>query len=331
MTWNKPGNSDGSWLRGQRAWELSFLHPYSISIFLAIIASFLSVAYFWRRQKYSWENLQIILIIVIPSSILGARFWTVMAQGGWNNFFTFQGLSIHGALIGAIITGVPYIYLRRNTLDMRTVFSIILPNVILGQAIGRWGNFGNHEVYGQIVNENSLNWMGSMKNHMFIDGHYRQPLFFYEFLTSIFGYLFLILILLRKNWLRPGVVASLYLVWYGIVRISLEEIRNSKAIMYWGSIPVSYFIAWLTTIVGFIITIWFQFFDYKKYDLIKPIKTRREFFILGKSDKKQKYLFWGPEIPNKINIWIPHENENKWSKREINQGKRNKTIKNNKK
>lgn len=327
MAYNTPSGIKGSWSSGQKIWELSFLHPYSLFIFLAVIASFLSVAYFWRRQKYSWENLQILLILIIPSAVFGSRLWTVIADGDWNNIFTLQGLSIHGAIMGAIIVALPFIYLRRHTLDIRTVFSIILPNVILGQAIGRWGNFGNHEVYGQIVSGDSLNWMGWMKSHMFIDGNYRQPLFFYEFLTSIIGYIFLVWILLKKNWLRPGVVASIYLIWYGIVRISLEEIRDESAIMHWGTLPVSYFIAWLTTILGIIISIWFQFFDYKKYDLIKPIKIRRKFFIFKKTNKKLKYVFWGSEILNKVNIWIPSKKNEKWSKREINQGYKNKTKK----
>ncbi len=327
MTYNKPGGLNGSWLTGQKTWELAFFHPYPIFIFTSVITAFLSVAYFWRRQKYSWENLQILLILVIPGSILGARLWTVIAQGGWSDFFNLQGLSIHGAIMGAIIAGLPFVYSKRHTLDIRTVFSIILPNVILGQAIGRWGNFYNHEVYGQVVSGDSLNWMGSLKSHMFIDGSYRQPLFFYEFLTSTFGYIFLVLILLRKNWLRPGVVAAIYLIWYGIVRISLEEIRDESAIMYWNTLPVSYFVAWVTMVLGIIISIWLQFFDYKKYDLIKPVKTRKKFFIFEKSDKKLKYLFWGPEVLNKINIWIPSENNVKWSKREINQGYKNKIKK----
>lgn len=334
MAYNTPGlingtqyTTDGSWIRGQSSWNLGFLHTYPLTMLLGVICAFLSVAYFWKRQKYSWENLQILVILIIPGAIIGARLWFLIAEGGWSQWYYLSGLSIQGGVMGSVIFGTPFLWRRRHSMDMRTVYGIIVPSVILGQAIGRWGNFDNHEVFGRITSSSSLDWMGAMKSHMFIaikgelEGQYRQPLFFYEFLTSIIGYIVLVPILLRKNWVRPGVTATLYLLYYGIVRASMEPLRDESDIMRWGSLPISLFIACLSITAGLILTIWFQFFDYKKYDLIQPIKERK-LFLFGKvSDKKKKYLFWGEELDNKIRIWLPHDNSSeKWSKRKINSG-----------
>ncbi|NQZ66023.1 MAG: prolipoprotein diacylglyceryl transferase [Mycoplasmatales bacterium] len=320
-----------AWDRGETIWSLGPLHTYPLTMFAGFLFSFLSVAYFWRRQKYSWENLQIILIILVPSSIIGARLWFLLSEGGWSEFYKFQGLSIQGGIMGAFIGVVPFVYRRKHSMDIRTVVGIILPNVILGQAIGRWGNFANHEVFGKIVSGDSLDWMGSLKSHMFIRVNgvsaYRVPLFFYEFLANGFGYVFLVLILLRKNWLKPGVTAAAYLIWYGIVRSAMEPLRDPVDIMKWGSLSVSLFVAIIMVIVGVGLGVFWQFYSKKKYDLIEPVKPRKLILFGKESDTKKKYLFWGEELPNKVRIWLPAEDEHKWSKREINRGKKYKTKK----
>lgn len=324
-------NNIKSWKKGEFSWQIGFLHTYPITMFLGFVLSFLSIAYFWKRQKYSWENLQIILIILTPSSIIGARLWFLISEGGWNQFYLLKGLSIQGGIMGALIGVIPFVYFRRHSLDMRTVFGIIIPNIIIGQAIGRWGNFANHEVFGKVVSLESLNWMGALKSHMYISVNgslpeYRAPLFFYEFLSSVMGYIVLSLILLRKNWFKPGVTGAAYLIWYGIVRSSMEQMRDPSDIMKWGSLSISLFVSILMITSGLILGVYWQFISKKKYDLIQPIKKRRLFLFGPISDKKKKYLFWGEELPNKIRIWLPVEDEHKWSKRELNKGKKQKPI-----
>ena len=237
--------------------------------------------------------------------------------------------------MGALAFSAPFLYYRRHAIDIRTAVGIILPNIIIGQAIGRWGNFDNHEVFGRLIssdyNDTTLNWMGAMKHHMYIhttDGitGYRHPLFFYEFLTSAIGYIVIVQIILRKNLVKPGVTIGLYLMWYGTVRTAMEPLRDPVDIMKIGSLPTSLFLSILMIVGGAVLTVWWQFISKKEYDVINPVKPRREFFFYGdKVDTKKKYLFFGEKIPNKVKIYLPvRENKTKWSKREINQGKRNK-------
>ena len=222
MSIKLPTNPDGSWVRSESSWEIGFLHTYPITMFLGVLISFLSVAYFWKKQKYSWEILQVLVILIVPGSIVGARLWFLISEGGWENWYILRGLSIQGGVMGALLAGSPFLYFRRHVVDMRTVYGIIIPNVIIGQALGRWGNFANHEVYGGIVSGESLNWMGWMKSHMFIGdtgittgdatGHYRAPLFFYESISSIIGWFIMTWMLLRKNYVKPGVTGAIYLI-----------------------------------------------------------------------------------------------------------------------
>ena len=359
------------WERGKPSWSLGFLHTYPITMFFGILISFLTVVWFWRRYKYSWEVLQVVVIIIIPSAIVGARLWFLIAEGDlkqWEEFYKFSGLSIHGGVMFAILTGLIYLRTKKNVIDIRTIFGIILPTVLIGQSIGRWGNFDNHEVFGQIVSSKSLDWMGPMKSHMLIFNSndnlkfgdpnvilgmvrmnvgppqlhlmaYRAPLFFYESMSSLVGYIVLVWIILNFNLLKPGATGALYLIWYGVVRASMEPIRNPSDIMKWGGVfPISLFLAILSAVLGLFLLIWFQFltkpfvkgfekilpkkiFNFldnkvkKEYELIKPIKYRR----FAKKDTRRKYYLFGKMIPNTVSIWIPRFNIIKKSKRKLNE------------
>ena len=259
-------NNVKAWERGEATWHLSFLHLYPITMMLGVIASFLTIAYFWKRQKYSWEILQILTIIVVPSAIFGARIWYLIATGShWSflGFFRFEGLAIQGGVMGALIGGGTFIWFRRHAVDIRTVIGIVMPAVLIGQAIGRWGNFDNHEVYGKIINDGeSLNWLTFIKPHMYIHDtlgtHYRQPFFFYESMLNLLGYILIVWVVLRRNKLKPGVTIPMYLIWYGIVRLIMEPLRTETDIMKLGTFQVSTFMSAMWIVIGVALFIWFQ-------------------------------------------------------------------------
>ena len=329
------------WKRGEKTWEWSFLSAYPLFIFLGIIASLITVYYFWQKQKYSLEILQVLLIIIVPTSIIGARLWWVVSENKWSEWYAIHngGLSIQGGVMLSTLCASWYLLTKRHVIDFRTAFGIILPSVLIGQVLGRWGNFNNHEVYGHVVDGQNLNWLGSwIKGHMYIESEYRQPFFLYESFANFLAYIFIVWLVLRKNWLKPGTTGGLYLVWYGILRLIMEPLRDPSDIMKpAGNFQMSTFVAalWIVAGIGFIIwyeiltmpSIWTQkylkwlSFSKKEYDIIHPIKPRRLFWFGKKSDEKKKYLFWGKILKNKIKIFIPKE-DRKWSKRELNAGRK---------
>ena len=125
--------------------------------------------------------------------------------------------------------------LARKWVDIRFAMDTIVPTILLGQAIGRWGNFFNSEVYGQTVALNSgWNWLpGVISGQMGWDcaeGMIHVPLFLIESMLNIAGY-FLIAYLIPFLWKKNrglGVLSGFYLLWYGVVRIIMEPLRDSN-------------------------------------------------------------------------------------------------------
>lgn len=271
---------------------------YGFLIFLGMICSILTIFYFWWRQKYTIDYYLILIIITIPSSIVGARLAFIferLQDGDYSiskNWYAIWqgGLSIQGGVILPTILNLLYIYTKRKYIDYRVAFSLILPAVLIGQAIGRWGNFSNHEVFGKVDTDGRYTlWLGeSIARNMYIIGsadnqaQLRVPLFFYEFLTSIFGYAILVWILNFFGWLKPGVTGALYLVYYGIVRVSMENFREEHYNYY-------IVIAILYIVVGALLAIYYQFFTWLRFKFVWCSEPKRFYFIKQK-EYKNKFM-----------------------------------------
>src|SRR5690554_6648702 len=219
-------------------------------IVFAVMLSYLEI----KRVKMDPEILWDGLLIFIPFSIVSARLWYVLFnldryQNDWGRIFnlTEGGLGIHGAVIGTFIALIWFT--RRKKISYWFLLDIVAPGFLIGQTLGRWGNFMNRELYGPIAD--NLNWLPSfIKDQMFIQGAYRHPTFLYESLWNLTG-LILILVLRKKRLFKLGDILACYLVWYGIGRIPTETLRLMSGVdeplMAFG-IPVS-----ITTSILFIL------------------------------------------------------------------------------
>ena len=147
---------------------------------------------------------------------------------------------IYGALIGAILTA--YIYCRIKKLNTLNVFDVCVPGLLIGQIIGRWGNFFNAEVYGKET-ESLL--------RMTINGGVGvHPLFLYEGLWNFVGFILIVLFRDRKK--ADGQVFFFYIFWYGLGRLLLECMRQSQYILYAveNVVGISQIVAFLGIILG---------------------------------------------------------------------------------
>jgi prolipoprotein diacylglyceryl transferase len=163
------------------------------------------------------------------------------------------------------------------SLKITTLTDMIIPNILIAQVIGRWGNFFNREVYGACVDSDTLWFLPSfIKDYMrggtvagqYIacpTSQYAQPLFLYEGILNLIGFI-LITIVLRKilKGKYSGVLTSLYLVWYGTVRVSLEGLRNEMFIMRWGNISQSILTSIVFIVVGVALLVYFYIRGYKE-------------------------------------------------------------------
>ncbi|MCF0111932.1 MAG: HAD-IA family hydrolase [Erysipelotrichaceae bacterium] len=127
-------------------------------------------------------------------------------------------------------------FLKKHHLSFLRFMDMIFPYVLIAQAAGRWGNFVNQEAFGQVVSEDYFakwpSFLNFIKDNMFINGAYREPMFFYESIACLAG---LGLILLYERTAKPkrGDLGFAYFLWYGAIRFWIEA-RRSDSLMFMG-------------------------------------------------------------------------------------------------
>lgn len=193
-------------------------------------------------KKYGKHGiLENVFYVAFPAGIIGARIWYVI--GEWHKFngnfmkmidFRDGGLAIMGGAMFGIIAGVLFFLKYRKEYDPFFAADVIIPTILIAQAIGRFGNFTNQEVYGGIINASEIGnyWFlpAFIKENMFIAGEFRQPFFLYELLLNLVGY-FVIRFAIGealKKYRKPLDLAFMYLVWYGAVRFIMEPLRDPQ-------------------------------------------------------------------------------------------------------
>jgi phosphatidylglycerol:prolipoprotein diacylglycerol transferase len=179
-----------------------------------------------------------IFIVAFPAGILGARLWYVWGQWElefasqpfWKIFAVWEGgLAIMGGALGGALAGILYVYLKRKDVPIIKTLDFAVPTILVAQAIGRWGNFFNQEVYGDPANIEAWMWLPTfIREQMTINGSFRVPLFFIESMINLSGY-----VVIRfgigvglNRYRKQGDLALMYLVWYGLTRGIMEPLRN---------------------------------------------------------------------------------------------------------
>ena len=248
---------------------------YAVCILIGAYLAYAVSQWVMKREGYSKSIFESLFFVAFPAGLLGARLWWCLSDAGspWKHgdFWGFitkitdGGLAIQGGVILGVAAGVGYMLWKHRNVNIFFAVDAVIPNILIAQALGRWGNFFNQEVYGGCVDYDKLNFLpdfiqeqmrgdmvGSINQGEFKEyGSYikcattqaAQPLFLYESLLNILGFV-LITFVLRKFWTKgrvKGDLAALYFIWYGIVRACLEPLRNSEFIMdgWKDGLPVS--------------------------------------------------------------------------------------------
>ena len=199
-------------------------------------------------QKFGKHGLiDTLFIVSFLGGLIGARLWYCLVLEPKVYFADpvriFQvwdgGLGVMGGALLGIIVGVTFVLLFRKYVNIRWAMDIIIPTILIGQVIGRWGNFFNCEVYGM---ESAMsNWwflpkviqynaQYSSAGNYLGDGLLHTPLFIIEAVINLCGY-FIIRYAIGKplrKYLALGDLAMCYLIWYGLVRVVLEPLRDGS-------------------------------------------------------------------------------------------------------
>ena len=208
-------------------------------------------------DKQIISNLCFYLIIV---SILGARLYYCIFNFDYykvNLLDIFKiwegGLAIHGGIIASIVFII--FYTKRYNINLLKLLDMFTIPLILGQAIGRWGNFFNREAYGPITTYNYLKSLHIPKviiNNMYINSNYHEPTFLYESIACLIG-LFIILIYKYTQKVKNGQLAAIYFIIYGSIRLFIESLRQDSLMFF--NFKVAQIISVVMIVVGIILFI----------------------------------------------------------------------------
>ena len=210
---------------------------YSFFILVAVIIGFILAIREGKKKKIDKDIIFDMGFYIVIFGILGARLYYVLfnfKEYQYNVLEIFRlwngGLAIHGGILFGLLT--IYIFSKIKNIKLSTLTDIVAPSLILGQAIGRWGNFFNSEAHGPITALANLQKMKIIPNFvikgMKIDGVYYHPTFYYEFLWCLVGFIMLILIRNLYKKLKSGQLTCIYLMWYSFGRFFIESLRTDS-------------------------------------------------------------------------------------------------------
>ena len=269
---------------------------YSVFILIGALTTYFLSAYFYKKESESKKCPDLVFdtfLVAFPMGLVGARIWYVLSE--WDYYFNDPmailrvwegGLAIQGGVMLGIVCGVVYATWKMKkhgmTMSITHLMDLIVPNILIAQVIGRWGNFFNREVYGSCTSKESLWFLPSfvlnqMEGEGFYFGNYAkgpiacevgqyaQPLFLYEGLLNLVGFI-LITFVLRKFFTNriDGTLSAFYMVWYGTVRLCLEGLRNEEFIMRWGNISQSILTSIAFIVIGVLSILLLYYRSYKQ-------------------------------------------------------------------
>lgn len=251
--------------------------PLSIQWYAVCILTGAFIAYYlgqyrFKQLGYAKEILSDYFFALLFIGIFGARIWYVLFTYG--EYYAAHPMEIfaiwHGGLAiqGGIFAGLiySYYYFKKKDIPFLVAGDAIMPGVLIAQALGRWGNFFNHEAFGSEV---SLSFLKSLHlpsfiiQNMYIDGAYHHPTFLYESIGNVIVFC-LIIFVIKRFQKHTGVQFFSYFIGYGIVRFFVEGLRTDSLML--GPIRMAQLVSIAFIVVGIAGIIYIR---YKKKELVK--------------------------------------------------------------
>ena len=260
-----------------------FGHPvywYGVIIGCGFLLAVLLCCRWAPRFGVNSDQIMDLLIFAVPLSVVGLRVYYVLfyldlyreADGSlnWGAIFriTDGGLAIYGGIIAAALTLIVFCRIRK--ISFFSFADLGVHGLLIGQFIGRWGNFMNVEAYGGVTglpwrmcSESIANTLWN-KGLLESDATYQaildgtlgvHPTFFYESLWNVIG--LILLIVISKKWRRcDGQMFLSYVIWYGSGRAIIEGMRTDSLYFFGTGIRTSQMLAILSAVVAAVLLIW---------------------------------------------------------------------------
>lgn len=237
---------------------------YGLFIAIGLI---LAVVYALKRRKqfgFTEDSIMDGVLCIVPFAIICARLyycafsWADYKDNPISILYIWEGgIAIYGSVIGAALGIVVYSWIKK--LNLPALLDLVALGFLIGQAIGRWGNFFNREAFGAATD--SFMRMGLL-NTITGQVEYVHPTFLYESLWNTVG--FVALHFLSKKRQYDGQIALGYVAWYGLGRTFIEGLRQDS--LYWGTWRVSQVLAAVTCFIAVAVLLYNLF---RKHDRAK--------------------------------------------------------------
>ena len=246
----------------------------------------LAVVYGYRRAKQfgiKQDDITDGVLWIVPFAVLCARaYYCIFSweSGGYSEnpisvlYIWEGGLAIYGGVLGAAV-GIA-VYAKCKRISLPALLDLVSLGFLIGQSIGRWGNFFNREAFGEATD--SFLRMGLM-NVFTGQYEYYHPTFLYESLWNAAGFVMLHILSKRRRY--DGQIALGYAAWYGLGRTFIEGLRTDS--LYWGSIRVSQALAAVSCVAAVGVLIFFRL----RKDLRKPLYADRVALELAQQAQQQ--------------------------------------------
>lgn len=250
------------------------LRWYGLLMAIAVLVGLFLAKWLAERQKLerepgkAGERVELLALWLVISGFFGARLYYVATH--WSDFsgnplaalaIWQGGIIIHGGILAGGLA--LYIYTRITHIDGWRYADILMPPLILGQAIGRWGNFFNQEAYGSPIGEN---WpvrefiSPEVRLPQFADQEFYHPIFLYESLLNLLLFALLMGMFLKAPKLKPGTWVWTYILGYSLIRIPYEILRIS-AVAYLGNTDIK--AAYVASAIGIVLSVGMLIYMYK--------------------------------------------------------------------
>ena len=292
---------------------------YGILIVTGIILAFLYCAFRAKQEGINFDNLLDIAIFTIVFAVIGARAYYVLTSlDKYDSFLEAiaiweGGLAIYGAIIAGAIT--IYVVCKIKKLNWIKMVDAVAPAVMIGQIIGRWGNFCNGEAFGEEIQPGNVLYFIRMGLNSYNTG-YRpievHPTFLYESLWNLVG--FIIIHFLYKKKKFDGQIVLMYLTWYGFGRMFIEGLRTDSLYIPGTPFRISQIVGFLCFVLGTIALIIF---------MLKAIRKEKDAEAYAPSYKKISNPSSIFEADEELELEEEHENTDKTEEEENQDGEDN--------
>ena len=234
------------------------LHAYGVMLLLGILAATWLTGVRWTRRGGDWDLVFRVAMWGVAGGIVGARIyhvitsWSEVPDPKWQGVFEIWngGLGVWGGILGGVIAGA--IVVRRSGNSVYRFMDAVAPGLLLAQAIGRWGNWWNQELYGK---HTTLPW--GLEIHGKGAANTYHPTFLYEFLWNLIGVFVLLYVDRRFRIRRPGLFA-LYVSWYTLFRMYEETLRIDPSSHFAGQ-RLNFWVSLACFLISVAFFAWWQF------------------------------------------------------------------------